>query len=309
MPTELAPPASPAPTINMPPPPVAAPAGAAPLAAAPAGAVTPPVDLFGEDLPAWVRQFDGAADAKPGVVSKADLDALPLEARRIIQALTHQARGKVADVGTKTAALAADRARHEENAGKLIAEQAALWKMFGHSRIAEVLKAPDGEPPDPYTQEGINWLVKKHTAEQMAELINGITTAAGEAEKEYKASQAEKAYSAEMTALDAFMAERADFMEHADRIEELVQKNGLRFDKAYMLAVAEAGGTPAKAAPPKEDPIAKARTASRLRGSPPPSAGTGAIAIPKFNNIVDMATWLQANPEAQQHIIRRHGAV
>jgi hypothetical protein len=234
-----------------------------------------------------------------------ELEALPMEAKRIIHHLTQQARAKAAEVGSEKANLAGARAALEGRSAQLSAEQTALWKLFGDSKIAEALKPPDGEAPDPFTVEGIQFLVKKHTAEQMKAFVDSVNAASGTYAKAHEDKIAADSYAKESTALDEFMGSHPDFMAHGDRIEALVKNHGLRFDTAYMLAAAEAlaaGG--AKPAQPKVDPMAAARRAARL-GSQPPGAGVTATALPDTSemNIIQIADYLEKHPEAQQYII------
>lgn len=292
-------------------------------------------DLFGEDVPEWMKEFD--ASGKPFKVPKAAVDALPMDAKQLIHNLRKMAFGRTAEAAKVAKAALAERGAIAKARAGVDAEHAKLRELIVGAK--KLIVQPEGEAPDLWTEEGQVWRAKKETADYLQRFFDGFGKLGEEHEAKVKADVQMSTVERRIAEIRSFANEHADFKTLKPTIEKLVlgfdhaitAEDAYEFVKrphfnavlpdmealrkahptltpadAYDLVVARKGLSTRAA----RGAVDSARAESRSRVGTPARQGSAEVTeVPKEireRGAVATAEWLDEHPDVQRAIMERH---
>jgi hypothetical protein len=260
--------------------------------------------LFEEDeeqQPPWFRALDAMAK-REGVTS---FKGIKLD--EIKDSASQQTLFNVRNLLLRSNdAVQRERQALQERAGRLTAAEAEvkarqgkLLEVYKDPRLAGMFKEPEGEAPDPFTEEGIRYRVDQGVAKVMQQFFAQMGTIHEEGGKAAVAERERVETEQRRSAVKEFVKATPDFWDHADAVEALV-KQGIPVDRAYRIAKAEAGQpvAPPKPAAPKDE--AAARRAARMSGAEVIRRGGASEKLPtppKDCSPEELVAFYRANPE------------
>ena len=216
--------------------------------------------IFSDSPPDSVAALEAIIEkeGKDFSVSAAQFAALPLEAKQLItnmRRMTTQKTQGLADerrVFTGREKVLADRERKFEQ------ERAKMHGLFANDAIKDAVKPPEGEAPDIFTEEGQKWRIQQGVAAHLGEFMKAIGTVSEEAKAVVEQQMAGVRQEEQRTELRTWIDTVPDWDEYSDEVADIVEKQGLHYKDALLLA--KARRPPEQAAP---DPIEESRRGSR----------------------------------------------
>lgn len=202
-----------------------------------------------EKRPTTLKALDTALEndgGKAWSVAPERLGEMPIEAQQVVHNMERAFKAKTRGLAderkafeTERSSLAAEKMRVEEERAKLYQKMVPLASMF---------KPPEGEPPDPFTDEGRAYLVDKQLADRMKpffEALQGIST---EGETEIAEKLEAHRVATETAALKAHIdSDPEEWAQIRGMVKALVKGEDLHWKDAVEKALAWRG--------PKAEPV------------------------------------------------------
>lgn len=272
------------------------------------------VDLLGDDVPEWLKEFDGAG--KPYKVSREEIDTIFRDHPKAAQLISNLRQ--VANAATRAAAadrkaLAVASAKVAAQGREFKAEREKLWKVFADPKIRDAIKPPEGEAPDEFTPEGRKWHARNEFSERMGKFFEALDARIKQDSDAFQTEEQGRVALARRDEIAAFAAEHDDFVAFIPYVKQLQDQYGgpakMPAEEAYYIAQGKvARGTweaPAKARAraenaPKDQPKPEA-LARRSARAAMPGAKAGAsppeTSPPLGLTSMEIAQWYEEHPE------------
>lgn len=261
------------------------------------------VDLLADDAPDSMAALDAILE-KDGhssfKVSKEEYDALPISAKQLIHNLRNLSRGKTQTAADeRKAAVAAQKAAKAEKTS-LEHERAKLYSMFSDPKLAALLKKPEGEVPDPFTEEGVQYRARLAASELMQEFLDQIGAVSDEQLKKIETENAETAHTVKVEAFREWREANPTFEEHKTDVAALLKKVGhtIDYEEAFEIVLARKG----VAYKPRAADVRGARRTAQARSTRSKSRdGTIPTAPTKRGTTAkDIQAFYDKNPDAMK---------
>ncbi len=220
-----------------------------PDAGAPAGEGAPADVLLTFSESEWAKELleDQETKGAAYTVTQADIDALPLEAKRVLSALMFH--GKRAEAAQAENLGKATKAETEAKAAerRAVAAQAEALSWTQAPGLKEYLEklAPKGDQPDPSSPEGVAYAVNKALHSELSKFFGALNGVTEKRKADQVELEAKAAHQAQVDAAAAYMEKYPD--DFADesvslkRITELYKraKGGLTVEEAHQAVMAQ----------------------------------------------------------------------
>lgn len=258
------------------------------------------LQAFGDEPPPFITALEEYAKSE-GLES---FSVRPEEVGEAGQKLIYNLRKLVTKNNQQLAehrkGLESERAALERERQQVAQERAAVAALFKHERMQQHAQAPEGEPPEPYTEAWFEWKAKESLAKQVAQFFGDMNGVSEELQQEIEARLAEGERAKQRAELDAFIEQHPDLMtDHYDDVVAWVDK-GMSYQEAYDYVRFQKGLTQ-----PKPDPDAEVREARQRMQT---WAARGAAArgdMPDGSDIRAAHDYVVNNPEAARAYLER----
>lgn len=255
--------------------------------------------LSKDEPPGWVSSLEDVLDAEGKdsfKVPQSDIDALDPNAQMLLVNLRRMALSKAADAARERQEV--DRMRDDiaKQRREFEQQRAELFAIFKNDAFQDYIKPPEGEAPDPFTDEGIDFRVRQASSKVLSGFMQQLQAVSEEARQQLEAKAAEIQRVQQRNELRDFIADNEDWHDFAPQIEELV-KSGLNWKRAYTLAKAEAGVPMNQPQAKTVDPIRQARRAAQSRSN---AGATNNVAPPQNATAEEMLRFYEKNPDMRK---------
>ena len=201
----------------------------------------PKKDVLGEDAPEWMKKFDARGDTwEPGAD---DLKSLSPEAQRVLNAMYRKSQAAAEGYKKREGDLDG-RQRSLEDAKSAVAEERLrLYKLLQNKDSRETVAAPDGEAPDPFTPEGMNYMVQQEVAKRMGEYFKSLDDNIKKEQSEHESVKQARVTKDRVVEIKQFAKKNPDFVKYKTEILEMrkAMNNAITAEDAYILLKAKKG--------------------------------------------------------------------
>lgn len=268
---------------------------------------------FAQDESIQALVADQKAKGARYKLTRAEFDALPIEAKRTFAALVYageESQATLAEQQEAARQAKADAATQERKALQARAKSLE-WTQDPNLQAFLAALKPKGDEPDPSSPEGIVWQVKKEMSEQFAQFFAGMQKVRTDQDAAAAKAEADAARAAEVAGVQAYMTKHAADFDPASvafpQIRELYHrtqggKNPLTVQEAHEIVMARL----------ERDELAKTNQSEleRARGRVA-KGGTRGKPIPEMPAEIKgdtdaMLEWMAAHPEWVARDIERH---
>ena len=249
----------------------------------------PKRDLLGDDAPDWMKRFDARGDNwEP---SAADLESLSPEAQRVLNAMYRKSTSLGESYKQRESELDARQRSLEDAQSMLSEERLRMYKLLQDDEARNAVAAPEGEAPDPFTPEGMAFLVQQEVAKRMQTYFKQLDSNISKQQEEYNQVKQKAATEARVVELKAFAKKNPDFVKLKQEIVDLRKSmnNAISAEDAYVLIKAKRGETVERASTTngvdesrKRARQANGRGSSFPKGKSGPPEGASAIEIMRY---------------------------
>lgn len=262
------------------------------------------VDLLGEDVPEWLKEYDGLG--RSFKVSKDDLERIYNHEDKSIGQVLHnfrrQATNAVRSVAEEKKALLQRERQLNQQEEHFVQERSKLSAIFQNPELQKLVMAPSGPPPaDEFSEEGRSWFAQKEVASRIGPIINAIAKSVGDEQQRFEESYHARVMEERKAELQSFIDSKPDFESLREDIVTLrgQRNNMITAEEAYHLVKArKTGGASQRAAKPRvQTPVDKARAVARGVGVKPRAE---VPQQPPDLSAVQLAEWWEKNPDAYQ---------
>ena len=216
-----------------------------------------------KDRPVALRALDTALEnegVKAWSVKPDALAGMPIEAQQAVHNMERAFKTKAREVAEERKSLAAQRQEVEDLRLRAEQERAAALKPL--LALAAKFEVPTGEPPDPFTDEGMQYRVRAAVADAMAPFFQELAKTSEEDGRLIEEKVEEARMARERTELQAHITSNPEeWAEIKDVVKLYVKGEGMHWKDAVEKARGLRGRF-APPAPPPPDPDA-ARVARR----------------------------------------------
>jgi len=244
--------------------------------------------LFGDgEKPAFYeahREYLRAKGQKKYDLDLAKVDEWPMEAQRLLYNLVEESQ-------ENTEALKQQLAKRDD-AGKdwaaekrrLASERAKLLGFGANEQIRKVIAGlePKGRQPDPYSEEGVAWLVNKQTAAILKQFVDAWQSQAEQLQQQVAQEEATVREQAEVEATASYIRQHQDDFDNPvvfERIKGLIEKSkgAISVQDAHEFVIGRFAI--------EQDEQARAQARERARKHIRPGSGKVAGPPPKPKNL------------------------
>lgn len=264
----------------------------------------PKKDVLGTDAPEWMKKFDARGDTYEP--NEDDLKNLSPEAQRVLNAMYRKSQKAAEDYQHRQSSLDARQRSIEDSQSMVAEERLRLYKLLQNDEARGAVKAPEGEAPDPFTPEGMAFMVQKEVAQRMEAYFKSLDDNIKKQQDEYQAVKNEKATKERVSAIKEFAKKNPDFVKYKDEILTLRKKmnNAISAEDAYMLLKAKKGeiGSPVQETNGVDESRKRARAATG-RGSNIDGSKKGP---PDGASAVEIMRYYRNNPEQMEQRLLKY---
>jgi hypothetical protein len=242
----------------------------------------------------------------PYVVGQAEIDNLPIEAKRVLAALALRGKQANAQLETQLADLKArgEAAEAKERSAIQIQADALSWvNSPGVAAYIEGVK-PKGDQPDPDTEEGVQWLADKRVSEQLQGFFDVLKQTSTDRDAAAATSKQAAVRSSRETEVGAYMDKHAADFAHPETYTQIraLCARGLSVEEAHEFVTARLAVADLKKNNTAAVDEARARV---VRG------GTTVRRVPDLPKEIRgdteaEAAWYDAHPDALKRDLERH---
>jgi hypothetical protein len=241
----------------------------------------------------------------PYAISQADIDGLPIEAKRILAALALRGKQAEKELDDRLAQVQAQTEAAKLQERNALQIQADALKWVNSEGVAKFIAAkPPGEQPDPDSPEGVEWLIDQGVQKRLAGFIEVIKQAGQE--RNAAAQQAEVAASRKTREgeISAYMDKHAADFENDTIYQQIhaLTKKGIKVEEAHELVTSRLVAADLRKSNQSALDDARARV---VRG------GSQVRRIPELpkevrGNTELESAWYDAHPDALKRDLERH---
>ena len=282
-------------------------APAPPVEASPVEAVEEveaPKDVLGTDAPEWMKRFDARGDTFEPTAD--DLKDLSPEAQRVLNAMYRKSQKAGDDHRNRESSLDARQRSLEDSQSMVAEERLRLYKLLQNDDARSTVKAPEGEAPDPFTPEGMAYMVQNEVAQRMEKYFKSLDDNIKKQQDEYQSVKNDQVTKERVSEIKAFAKSNPDFVKYKGEILAMRKRmnNAISAEDAYMLLKAKKGetGSPVQDSNGVDASRKRARAATG-RGS---SFEVSAKGPPEGASAVEIMRYYRNNPEQMEKRLTKY---
>ena len=257
-------------------------------------------DVLGDAAPAWMKKFDARGDSWEPQAS--DLENLSPEAQRVMNAMYRKSQEAAKAFAERESALDTRQRSLEDQTSSVSEERLRLYKLLQNDEVRKGVSPPEGEAPDPFSEEGIAYTVQAEVAKHLQVFWDKMDEGIKAQQAQHDEAKSAVWRTKRVTELKEFAKNNPDFKKHREQIKEIrtEMKNQISAEDAFRLIKARAGEN--VTSPKESNGVDESRSRARKatgRGRSTMAQQKGGP--PKDATAIQVLQYYREHPEQMDH--------